>query len=135
MAPPRITQHDYEALAAFRTALRRFTSFSEAAARAQGLTPQQHQALLVIKGTPEGRAPSIGEIARHLLLRPNSAVELVDRLEAAGLVRRESDPGSARRMLVVTTEAGERALAALSEAHLKELREIRPALTALLARL
>ena len=40
-------------LAAFRYQLRRFLRFSEKAARACGLTPQQHQLLLGWRATPD----------------------------------------------------------------------------------
>ena len=43
---------DYRMLAAFRLALRRFVHFSETAAEAAGLSPQQHQALLAIRAAP-----------------------------------------------------------------------------------
>ena len=78
------TQQDYEALAEFRAALRGFLSFSEEAARAAGLTPRQHQALLAIKGSPGGTRLSVGDIAARLRLRHNTTVELVNRLLAAG---------------------------------------------------
>jgi DNA-binding MarR family transcriptional regulator len=81
---PQLHKSDYEALAAFRHALRRFVAFSAEAARAAGLTPQQHQALLAIKGAPGRESLTVGEIAAHLLIRPNSAVELVDRLAELG---------------------------------------------------
>jgi len=127
-----ITNEDYAALAAFRHTLRRFTAFSEAAAAAAGLTPRQHQALLAIKGSAAPAGLGIGEVAEHLLIRPNTAVELVDRLVDADLVRRQSDPSDGRRMLVTLTERAQLVLAGLSAAHLNELRAIRPGLLALL---
>ena len=126
---------EYEALAAFRAALRQFTAFSADAARAAGLTPQQHQALLAIKGVPGRDALAVGEIAAQLLIRPNSAVELVDRLAELGFVQRDSDPDDSRRVLVRLTAQAEAILHALSAAHLRELAAIRPALEALLAQI
>src|SRR5689334_2757300 len=101
-----ITDADYATLAAFRLALRQFAAFSEAAAKAAGLTPRQHQALLAIKGAAQAspNGLGVGEIAKALLIRHNSAVELVDRLADAGLVRRQPDPSDGRRSLVVVTE-------------------------------
>jgi len=125
---------DYQALAAFRHALRRFAVFSETAAGAAGLTPQQHQALLAIKGNPGGEALNIREISERLLVRHHSAVELVDRLARMGMVERESDPDDRRRVLVRLTAEGQRRLAALSQAHLDELRAVRPLLAGLLER-
>jgi DNA-binding MarR family transcriptional regulator len=130
-----LSDQDYETLAAFRHALRRFTAFSEAAARAQGLTPQQHQALLAIRGAATGAPLASGELAAHLLVRHNTAVELVDRLVTAGLVARHHDPNDRRRHLVTLTAQAERLLRDLSEAHLRELRAIRPVLQSLLHRL
>ena len=135
MHHPDLSDQDYETLAAFRHALRRFAAFSESEAKARGLTPQQHQVLLAIKGTPGRPALSVGEIAAHLLVRHNSAVELTALLADAGLVMRAPDPQDRRRMLVTLTGQAEHLLVALSAAHLRELRAIRPALLSLLRRL
>ncbi|MDE2007470.1 MAG: winged helix-turn-helix transcriptional regulator [Rhodospirillales bacterium] len=123
---------DYAALAAFRRALRGFTDFSERAARGAGLSPRQHQALLAIKGAPA--PPTIGALAEALVIRPHSAVELVDRLTQLRLVERRADPADLRRARLALTERAETILRALSEAHLAELRAIRPSLIALLER-
>lgn len=135
MSDELISDQDYEALAAFRHAMRRFAAFSEMEAKASGLTPRQHQALLAIKGTPSApNGLAISQIAEHLLIQHNSAVELVDRLAEAGLVRRQSDPADGRRILVTLTERSETVLRGLSAAHLRELRGIRSTLLALLRR-
>ncbi len=134
-APRRaLEQPDYQALAAFRHALRVFVEFSEGAARAAGLTPQQHQALLAIKGTAGPDGLSVGELAEHLLIRPHSAAELVNRLNHAGLVRRASDPADRRRVLLHLTPEAEHILHELSATHVEELHRIRPALERLIAR-
>ena len=86
-----LDQHDYERLLAFRTGLRRFLSWSGQQAEAAGITPAQHQLLLAIRGHPDPRGPTIGEIAGYLLVRHHSAVELIDRAVAAGLVTRQAD--------------------------------------------
>lgn len=129
-----LTKADYEALFAFRRALRGFVVFSEQAARADGLTPRQHQALLAIKGAPGRTKLTIGEVASALLVRPHSAVELVDRLAETGLVEREGDPRDHRRVAVGLTPRAEMVLRDLSAAHLRELNAIRPMLLDLLAR-
>lgn len=131
-APPALTKSDYEALASFRLAMRRFLAFSQSAAEAAGLTVRQHQALLAIKGFPGGKAMTIGELAERLLIRHHSAVELADRLAQAGLVTREHDPLDRRRVLLSLTPVAEERLHALSGAHLGELRAMRPALAKLL---
>jgi DNA-binding MarR family transcriptional regulator len=122
--PPRqLSRTDYEGLAAFRHALRRFLAFSEANARAAGLTAQQQQALLSIKGGYPGRDEiTIGELADHLLLKNHSAVELVDRLVKAGFVTRSRSPQDHRRICVRITPAGEVVLGRLAGANLAELR-------------
>ncbi len=133
-AMPRslITQSHYERLAAFRHALRRFLHFSEEAARAAGVTPQQHQALLAIKGFPGRDRVSIGELAGRLHVRHHSAVGLVDRLDRLGLVRRRPAASDRRRVEVRLTARGEALIRRLSAAHLRELRELAPELRRLL---
>jgi DNA-binding MarR family transcriptional regulator len=120
-------------LAAFRWELRRYMSFAAIAADHAGVTMQQHQALLAIAASEAGRL-TIGELAESMFVRHHSAVELSDRLSTAGLVRREKDQQDARRVALVLTEAGERTLATLAEAHLRELRESGPALVKALNR-
>ena len=135
MSRKAMSHYDYRTLAAFRFAMRGFLSFSEAAARAAGLTPRQHQALLGIKAAPVPGRASVSDLASYLVLRHNSTVGLVDRLEAAGLVVRALDPENHRRVLVQLTAAGERCLADLSTSHLAELERIRPELQSLLSRI
>jgi DNA-binding MarR family transcriptional regulator len=131
----QLTGDDYATLAAFRHALRRFTAFSEAEAKAAGLTPQQHQALLALKSKPGVPSLGIGEIAAHLLIRHHTAVELVDRMAEADLVTRYSDATDGRRTLVALTSRAERILRKLAATHLEELRTIRPALLELLSKI
>jgi DNA-binding MarR family transcriptional regulator len=101
--------------------------------------PQQHQALLAIKGCRQGapgrRGLYVGEIAERLLIRPHTAAELVGRLARLDLVSREADPADGRRVEVVLTAKAERMLEDLSASHLEELRAMRPLLTRLLARI
>lgn len=130
-----LTAADYEALAAFRHAVRRYLAFAEAGARSVGLTSQQHQALLAIKAHPATKAMSIGDFAAELLIKHHSAVELVGRLEKAGFTQRSADVEDRRRVLVSLTELGEGVLAALSVNNLQELRVIAPAFSGLLGQL
>ncbi|MDF2996972.1 MAG: MarR family transcriptional regulator [Xanthobacteraceae bacterium] len=130
-----VTAEDYAALAAFRRALRRFMAFSEEAARAGGLTAQQHQAILAIRGHKDGEPLTIGELAEHLLLRHHSAVELVDRLAKAELVTRVPAEHDRRAVLVGLTPRAEGILEELSAIHLDELRRGSGLLTQLLERL
>jgi DNA-binding MarR family transcriptional regulator len=119
---------DYAALAEFRRRIREFLAFSEERARAEGLEPRQHQLLLAIKGLPRGERPTIRAVAERLRLRHNSVVELVDRLEKRGLVRRAPNPSDRREILVSIEPPGERLLRRLSLAHSAELRTAGPAL-------
>jgi len=127
-----VKKADYEALAEFRYALRKFLAFSENAASRAGLTPQQHQVLLSIKGAPETDWLSISQIAERLLLRHHTAVELVDRLVALGLVIRIADSEDGRRIQVHVTKDGEERLSALSASHIEEVKNIQPTLRKLL---
>ncbi len=86
-----LSDEAYEQLLALRTGLRRFQRWSEQQARAAGLTPAQHQLLLAIRGHPDPRGPTVGEVADYLLLRHHSTIGLVDRAEEAGLVTRTRD--------------------------------------------
>jgi DNA-binding MarR family transcriptional regulator len=126
-----LTDVDYGRLLEFRTGLRRFLHWSEEQAAAVGLTPAQHQLLLAIRGRHDRERPTIGDIAEVLLLKHHSAVELVDRAEAAGLVRRRPDPSDQRIVRLSLTALGSRRLHQLSERHLEELDRLRPQLNAL----
>jgi DNA-binding MarR family transcriptional regulator len=128
-----VSQEEYEALAAFRSTLRQFLAFSEAAATGAGLTPRQHQALLAVKGTAGPRGPAIGDLARRLGIRHHSAVGLVDRLVALRLLRRQTPGPDHRRVELLLTSRGSRALERLTEAHRDELRQVAPRLRTLLA--
>ena len=119
---------EYQKLEEFRYQIRRFLHFSEQAARDAGIEPQQHQALLALKGMPPEHLPTIGHLADRLLLKHHSAVGLVDRLQSLGLVNRHSNPNDARQVLLKLTRKGERILHGLSLAHRQELEESAPKL-------
>jgi DNA-binding MarR family transcriptional regulator len=127
----RLGKGDYQLLADFRYVLRQFLSFSEGAASHAGLAPQQHQALLAIKGA--GGKMSIGDLAQRLLVRPHSAVGLVDRLVEAKLLQRDSDQKDRRRVLLTITPAAENVLKFLTVAHRDELNRVAPILKSLLS--
>lgn len=111
----------YSRLLMLRTGLRHFERWSEQQAQAAGLTPAQHQLLLAIRGHAGPSAPTIGEVADYLLLRHHSAVGLVDRAEAAGLVFRMRDEQDHRVVRLYLTEMGRDRLEELSALHLEEL--------------
>ncbi len=118
----------YEMLAAFRYALRQFHHFSEEAAHASGITPQQHQALLAIKGFPGRDCVTVGELAERLQLRHHSAVGLIDRLVAEKLVARAPSALDRRQVFVQLTRRGENVLERLSAAHTEQLKRMGPEL-------
>jgi DNA-binding MarR family transcriptional regulator len=125
------TDRDYRALLRFRHGLRQFLAFSEHAAADAGLTTQQHQLLLAIRGHDD-EAPTTSGLADLLVLKNNSVVELVDRAVAAGLVERHPDPDDGRRQRIGLTDTGRRHLADLTAAHLEELRGLRDELVSAL---
>lgn len=135
MEEDRLTQADYETLAAFRHALRGFAAFSAQAARRLGLTTQQHQALLAIKGHPGPERLTIGGLADQLFIAPHTATELAARLEKAGWLERLEDADDRRRTGIGLTAKAETALAALTAVHRDEVRGLAPRLMALLRRL
>jgi DNA-binding MarR family transcriptional regulator len=126
------TRKDFENLLAFRVSLRRFQRWSEDQSRAVGLTHVQHQLLVAVKGHHGDLPPTIGELATYLLLRHHSAVELVDRAEVAGFVRRCPDARDARVVRVELTRKGDQLVTDLTQAHLAELHNLAAALNNLL---
>jgi DNA-binding MarR family transcriptional regulator len=131
----RPSDEDYRRLLELRTGLRRFLRWSEEHARAAGLTPAQHQLMLAIRGHPDERGPTVGDVAGYLLLRHHSAVGLVDRAEAAGLVSRSQDADNLSVVRLRLTDDGAAQLAALSEQHLEELSHLAPTMKTLWERL
>ncbi|WP_321478073.1 MarR family transcriptional regulator [uncultured Paludibaculum sp.] len=123
-----LSKAEYQELADFRYQIRRFLQFSEAVAKAEGLEPQHHQAMLALKGLPHGLEPTIGAVAERLFLRHQSAVGLVDRMERSGLVKRVAAKADGRQVLVMLTSHGEALLERLSLTHREELDETAPQL-------
>jgi DNA-binding MarR family transcriptional regulator len=125
-AEVELSESDYRRLLEFRTELRRFLSWSEAQAVAAGITPAQHQLLLAVRGHPDPRGPTVGDVADYLLLRHHSTVELIDRAEAAHLVRRVHDDDDGRVVRLQVTASAKRVLAHLAAGHLEELGRLAP---------
>lgn len=121
-------------LADFRFALRQFLHFSECAALAAGLHPQQHQLLLQVAGAPEGTAVTIAYAAERLGLKHNSTVELVNRSEREGLLSRVADDSDRRCAILQVTRKGNQVLGKLSNDHARELKELAPQLAEALKR-
>jgi DNA-binding MarR family transcriptional regulator len=123
-----LTPEAYTNLLRFRTALRRFDSWSHEQAARVGLSHAQHQLLLAVKGHPEQSGPTIRDVADYLNTRHHSAVGLVDRAERAGLLRRNRDRDDGRVVRLALTPLGEDRIARLSELHLAELAQLAPLL-------
>jgi DNA-binding MarR family transcriptional regulator len=127
-----LSKDDYQTLAEFRYALRKFLGFSEDAASEHGVTPQQYQALLAIAGFPGRDWVTIGELAEQMRIAHHSAVGLVDRMSAMRLVKREPEKTDRRRVRVVLTAKGRKLFEKLYRVHRNELRSSGPRLSALL---
>ncbi len=126
---------DYQALADFRYEIRRYLNFSEEAARAARIEPQQHQALLAIKGLPDALSATVGALAKRLQIHHHSAVELSNRLESKGLIQRSRGMRDRREVLLRLTRRGEELLRNLSASHREELQTAGPRLLAALKRI
>ena len=125
---------DYQALAEFRYEIRKFLHFSDAAIERAGLERSQYQLMLTIKGMSEGVRPRIRDIAERMLIQHHSAVELIDRLETGGYVRRERGQNDRREVLLALTAKGERVLGQLALHHHEELQNAAPKLVGALRR-
>lgn len=112
---------DYATLAQFRYRLRLFLAFSDTNAEKAGLTSQQYQALLTIKGFASERPMFVGELAKFLLIKHHTTVELVDRMAKLGLLRRAADANDKRRVLMTLTKRGQLVLRKVAAAHFKRL--------------
>jgi len=124
----KMTSLEYQSLAEFRYQIRRYLTNAERDARGAGLEPQQYQFLLALRGLPPGREPSIQTLAERLQVRHHSAVELADRLEEHGLIRRHRAKTDRRRVLVHLTQRGERILGRLARRRIEDLRNTAPEL-------
>ena len=131
-AVERLTKADYELLAAFRYALRKFLGFSEDAAIANGVSSQQYQTLLAIEGFPGRNWVTMGELAAQMRIAHHTAVGMVDRMEGLGLLKRASSEQDRRRVQVSLTRKGHYILEKLYRIHRAELRSVGPQLAALL---
>ena len=117
---------DFHAMAELRYQIRRFLRFSEKAAHAAGIEPQQQQLLLAIKGLPKGVKPTIGALAERMQLQHHSIVGLIDRLVERGLLVRLRATTDKRQVLIKLSRDGEEVLRKLSLHHLDELRSVGP---------
>jgi DNA-binding MarR family transcriptional regulator len=124
LAVEPLAKSDFETLARFRFGIRRYLRASEEIVREHGLTPQQYQLLLALRGFPGRDWATVRELADLIQLRHHSVVELVNRVQKSGLVRRQAHPSDARAVCVCLTVEGERTLGRLSAMHHDELRRM-----------
>jgi DNA-binding MarR family transcriptional regulator len=124
----KMTALEYQSLAEFRYQIRRYLTNAEQDARGAGLEPQQYQLLLALRGLPTVREPSIQTLAERLQVRHHSAVELADRLEEHGLIRRQRSKSDRRHVLLSLTQRGGRVLDRLARLRIDDLRNTAPAL-------
>ena len=130
----KLSLADYQALAEFRYQIRKFLHFSEQAVQGAGLERGQYQLMLTIKGMPDALRPRIRDVANRMHIQHHSAVELINRLEAGGYVRRERAEEDRREVLLALTAKGEKVLEELAFHHHSELRSAAPGLVAALRR-
>jgi DNA-binding MarR family transcriptional regulator len=121
--------NEYEAVAQFRSTLRRFQHVSDEVARRHGLTARRYELLVMIAAAPSDRPASTSDVARRMYLELHTATELVARAEQAGLVRRTTDGEDRRISRLTLTDDGRRRLDAIIDA----LRPERERVTELLA--
>jgi len=117
-----VTSAEYQALAELRYLIRKFVGEGDAVARAAGLEPQQYLLLLAIRGLTEGEDATIQVLADRLALKHHSMVELIDRLEMHGYVRRSRSRDDRRRVLVSLLPRGEKLLEQVARHRISELR-------------
>lgn len=130
-----LSEPEYLALGEFRYQLRRFLRHMEEATRALGANPQQYQLVLAVKGLPRDLSPTISRLAERMQLNHNSMVELVDRCEENGLIRRNRSGEDRRQVTLSVTPEGENLLRKLGAAARQELRDRGPSLVESVLRL
>jgi DNA-binding MarR family transcriptional regulator len=113
---------EYQALAELRYRIRKFVREGDTVASAAGLEPQQYLLLLMIRGIPQGQEATVRTLAERLALKHHSVVELIDRLETHGYVRRSRSREDRRSVLVSLLPRGEKMLEQVAQHRIGELR-------------
>jgi DNA-binding MarR family transcriptional regulator len=101
-----------------------FVSLQRAAARLMdgvaellkpyGLSPAQYNALRILRGAHPEQL-NCRQVASRMMTREPDLTRLIDRLEKAGLVRRERQPSDRRVVRIGITSAGLALLASIDE--------------------
>lgn len=130
-----ITTAEYQALAELRYRIRKFVREGDAVAGAAGLEPQQYLLLLMIRGIPEGQEATVSNLAERLALKHHSVVELIDRLETHGYVRRNRSREDRRSVFVTLLPRGEKMLEQVAQHRISELRATGAALVSAISAL
>ena len=123
--PAALGKDDFERLADFRYRLRKFLRFSEDLAQEHGLTPQQYQVLLQLRGYPGRDWATVAELAERLQTQHHSVVGLISRCEALELVRRSPGRDDKRCVEVSLLAKGEALVQEMARAHRDELLALR----------
>jgi len=120
--PEKITEKEYRALGELRYLIRRFLQEGDTTAKQAGLEPQQYLLLLAVRGLPTGQDATISALANRLSLRHHSTVELIDRMEGHGYVKRLRGREDRRQVLVSLQPRGAKLLEKVVEQRIIELR-------------
>ena len=118
----KISVAEFRALAELRYRIRLFLKEGDATAREAGLEPQQYLMLLAIRGLAPDVPGKIRTLADRLALKHHSAVELVDRLEQHGYVKRTRSRKDKRQVLVSLLPKGQKLLERVVQQRISELR-------------
>lgn len=108
-------------IADFRLAMIRFQAFSDEMLDSIGLGPRRYQALLAIRSQPASQGITVGEMARYLGIRANTATGMAQRMEDAGLIQRVRIASDRRIVRLQLTGLGEEKLKAAVNADLERL--------------
>jgi DNA-binding MarR family transcriptional regulator len=133
--PKELTTAEYQALAELRYRIRKFLREGDIVATETGLEPQQYLLLLMIRGIPEGQEATVSNLAERLVLKHHSVVELIDRMETHGYVRRSRSHEDRRSVLVSLLPRGEKLLEEVALHRVGELRASGAALAGAIAAL
>ena len=126
---------EYQALAELRYRIRKFLREGDTVASETGLEPQQYLLLLMIRGIPDGQEATVSNLAERLVLKHHSVVELIDRLETHGYVRRSRSREDRRSVLVSLLPRGTKLLEQVAQHRVGELRASGAALASAIAAL